>query len=102
MPSKAQRQTMKTIQVEMPDEVMSLVGSAKAVEREAKEALVLNLVRKGTISKARAAELLGLSLWQLPELLARYEIPWFAYGPHELEEDLGRLAAYELRQGKNK
>jgi len=89
---------MKTIQVEMPDEVMSLVGSAKAVEREAKEALVLNLVRKGTISKARAAELLGLSLWQLPELLARYEIPWFAYDPHELEEDLRKLASCESRQ----
>jgi len=33
--------------------------------------MVFDLVRRGKISKGRAAELLGISLWDLPELLAQ-------------------------------
>jgi predicted HTH domain antitoxin len=61
------------------------------VEKEAKEALIFDLVRKGKISKAKAAELLGLNLWDLPKVLAEYRIPWFDYGSEELKKDLETL-----------
>ena len=82
---------MTRVQIEVPDEVVELLGSEQKVQEEAKEALVLNLVRKGVISRAKAAELLGMSLWDLPQLLARYEIPWFHYRKLDVEADLELL-----------
>lgn len=79
---------MKTLSVQIPDEIMKLLGSEERVQAEAREALVLNLVRRGLISRAKAAELLGISLWDLPQLLADYEIPWFHYRREDVEADL--------------
>ena len=64
-----------TVTIEIPAELARLLGSEEEAKREAKIALVLDLVRKGKISRAKAAELLQLSLWELPSLLARYRIP---------------------------
>lgn len=53
--------------------------------------MVFDLVRRGKISKGKAAELLGISLWNLPERLAQYDIPWFEYSPDDLKHDLKTL-----------
>jgi predicted HTH domain antitoxin len=82
---------VKTVQIEVPDEVVELIGSEQKIQEEAKEALLLNLVRKGMISRSKAAELLGVSLWDLPQVLARYEIPWFHYRKQDVEADLELL-----------
>jgi predicted HTH domain antitoxin len=79
------------VQIEVPDEVLKLLGSEQKVQEEAKEALVLDLVRKGVISRSKAAELLGVSLWDLPQVLSRYEIPWFYYAKQDVEADLELL-----------
>ncbi len=78
---------MKTLSVQIPDEIMNLLGSKERVQAEAREALVLNLVRRGLISRAKAAELLDINLWDLPQLLAGYEIPWFHYRREDVEAD---------------
>ena len=82
---------MKTLKLEVPDEVVKLLGSIDAATKEAKEALVLDLVRRDKISRSKAAELLKLNLWDLPGLLARYKLPWFDYTKEELEADLKNL-----------
>lgn len=82
---------MKTITIEIPDEIINLLGSEEETVKEAKEALVLDLVRRGKVSKGKAAELVGISLWDLPDLLAKYRIPWFDYSKEELQRDLDRL-----------
>jgi predicted HTH domain antitoxin len=82
---------MKTIAIEIPDEIINLLGSEEEAVKEAKEALVLDLVRRGKVSKAKAAELVGISLWELPDLLAKYRIPWFDYSKEELQRDIDRL-----------
>lgn len=88
---------MKTLKLEVPDEVIKLLGSVDAVKKEAKEALVLDLVRRGKISKSKAAELLKLNLWDLPALLAQYKLPWFDYTEEELEADLKNLQSHSKR-----
>jgi predicted HTH domain antitoxin len=80
-----------TVTIELPAELERLLGTEEDAKREAKIALVLELVRKGRISRAKAAELLQLSLWDLPSLLAQYRIPWFDYSPEEIEKDLQSL-----------
>jgi len=90
---------MSRVQIELPDEVLTLVGSLESLQTEVKEAFIFNLVRKGKISRAKAAELLGVSLWDLPELLAHYEIPWFHYRKEDLEQDLRTLRELEEKAG---
>ena len=80
-----------TVTIELPAEVVRLLGTEEEAKQEAKIAVVLDLVRKGKISREKAAELLQLSLWDLPSLLARYRIPWFDYSQEELAKDLQSL-----------
>lgn len=88
---------MKTLKLEVPDEVVKLLGSVDAATKEAKEALVLDLVRRGKISRGKAAELLNLNLWDLPKLLAQYKLPWFDYTEEELDADLKKLQSHHKR-----
>jgi predicted HTH domain antitoxin len=90
---------MGTVILELPPELLDLLGSETAVRLEAKVALVLDLVRQGRISRAKAAELLDISLWDLPALLARYRIPWFDYSAEDMERDLQSLRTREDRAG---
>jgi len=82
---------MKIIEISVPEEIIDLLGSEDAARQEAHEAFIFDLVRRGKISKSKAAELLGLSLWDLLDLIAKYQIPWFSYSPEELEKDLETL-----------
>jgi len=88
---------MKDFTVELPGELLELLGSEEEAKRDAKIAVVLDLVRRSRLSRAKAAELLGLTLWDLPPLLAQYRIPWFDYSPDDVERDLEVMRAAEQR-----
>ena len=79
--------------IDLPSELLQVLGSEDEARQEAKTALILDLVRRGKLSRARAAEFLQISLWDFPALLAQYQIPWFDYSPETLREDLRTLAA---------
>ena len=49
----------KSIYMEIPDELLELLGSEDEAAKEAKQSLVLDLVRRGRISRSKAADLLG-------------------------------------------
>ncbi len=74
---------MTALVVELPDELVALLGSPQAAAARAREALVLDLLREGQLGQSRAAELLGLTRWDLLDLMARHQIP---SGPATAEE----------------
>ena len=84
---------MKTLTIEIPPELLEVIGTEEEATREAKVALILDLVRRGKLSRAKAAELLEIPLWDLPALLAQYRIPWFDYSAEDLQRDLLALRA---------
>jgi predicted HTH domain antitoxin len=88
---------LKSLLVELPPEVIALLGSEEDAKGDAKVAVVFDLVRRGRLSRARAAELLGLALWDLPAQLSEYRIPWFDYSPGDLARDLDTLRATHRR-----
>ena len=88
---------MKGFTIELPGELLAILGSEDEARRDAKVAVVLDLVRRGRISRAKAAELLDLTLWELPALLSQYRIPWFDYTPDDVERDLTALREAERR-----
>lgn len=88
---------MRGFTVELPGELLEILGSEAEAKRDAKVAIVLDLVRRGRISRAKAAELLDLTLWDLSALLSQYRIPWFDYAPDDVERDLAALREAEHR-----
>jgi predicted HTH domain antitoxin len=88
---------MGAVTIDLPAELLALLGSEEEAKQGAKVALILDLVRRGKLSRAKAAELLQMPLWGLPELLAQYRIPWFDYSPEELRQDLETLRQREGR-----
>lgn len=90
---------MKIIEISVPEEIIDLLGSEDAARKGAREAFVFDLVRRGKISKGKAAELLGISLWELPGLISQYQIPWFSYSTEELEQDIEILRQSKRGEG---
>ena len=79
--------------IDIPSELLEVFGTEDEARREAKTALILDLVRRGKVSRTRAAEFLQISLADFPAFLAQYQIPWFDYSAETLREDLLTLAA---------
>ena len=81
----------RKLEVELPEEILSCFESPKEAEDKAKQGVVLDLLRGGKISQGKAAELLGISRWELFDLMAKYHIPFTDLPPEELEEGLRNL-----------
>ena len=69
--------------IELPEELLALLGSPEAAAAKARAALVIELLREGAVSQGQAARLLGVSRWELLDLMARYGVP---SGPEAAEE----------------
>jgi predicted HTH domain antitoxin len=91
---------MTTLKVPVPDELLELLGSREAAREHLRRSAVLDLVKRQAISQGRAAELLGMSRWELHELLAHEDIPMADLTEAELKEGHGNLTAALGTQAK--
>jgi len=73
----------RTLEFELPEELIELLGSPETVAAKAREALVLDLLRQARISQRKAARLLNLTRWDILDLMAQHEI---SSGPATTEE----------------
>lgn len=78
----------QTLTIEIPDELLELLGSAEAARTKAREALILHLLREGEISQGRAARLLGITRWEIIDLMARYQILSGPQTPEEIQQEI--------------
>jgi predicted HTH domain antitoxin len=93
---------MLTLTLEVPDELVALFDSPEAAAACAKQALVLDLLREARISQGRAARLLGITRYDVLDLMAQYEIrsgPETAEELREEVEHIQRLLADGGRSG---
>lgn len=75
---------MTELRLDLPAEVVGLLGPTKdAAAGRARQAVVLDLLREGSISQGKAARLLGITRHDVLDLMAKYEIP---SGPRTIEE----------------
>ena len=89
---------MSTITFELPEDVITLLGSPEAAAAEAREALVLSLLRDARISQGKAAQLLGLALPELYQLAARHQISSGPETPDEVRQEFAAMSAYLQQQ----
>jgi hypothetical protein len=73
----------KTITLELPEELVGLLGSPDAIAGRVRESLVLDLLRDAQITQGEAALLLGVTRYDILDLMVRYCIP---SGPETAEE----------------
>ena len=79
---------MTTVIVELPDDLVDLLGSAESLAVQARRALVLDLLRQGRVSQGTAARLLGLTRYDILDLMAEYEIPSGPLTAEEMREEI--------------
>jgi len=88
----------KRLPVELPDALWEALGpDDRARAAQAKEALVLELVRRKEISAGYGAELLGIHLTDFVKVMLEHAIPYFTEPPQDPEQ-LNHL----LEKGKAK
>jgi predicted HTH domain antitoxin len=75
--------TSRTVTIDLPDELLSLLGDPETIGERTREALVLALLRDAEISQGKAAQLLGITRWDILQLMARHRIE---SGPETAEE----------------
>lgn len=77
--------------VSLPDEVVNGFGWQKnEVASRVKEALVMELVRRHSISQGKASELLDISRWDLLDLMGRHQVPAIELTSEELRDELSK------------
>lgn len=79
------------VSVDVPEELARImrVGEAE-LPRKIREALAIELYREELVSLGKAAEIAGLSVAEMMEVLATREVP-LNYGPTDLESDISAL-----------
>ena len=66
---------VKPLTIQVPDDLFALSGwSEGEAQVAATQSLVMELVRRNRVSTGRAAELLGVSRWDIDRLLGEYNI----------------------------
>jgi predicted HTH domain antitoxin len=75
------------LMLELPDEVVKHLPD-KELAAKAKEALVMELLREHQVSQGKAAEILGISRYDLFDLMSKYLIPVVDLTAEELESEL--------------
>jgi predicted HTH domain antitoxin len=89
----------RTLSVELPDELVALLGTPEVAAARAREALVLDLLRQARISQGKAAELLGLSRWDLLELMVQHRIESGPETAVEMAQEIDEMRRWAASQG---
>ena len=84
--------TLKSISIELPDEIVELFGEAE-LEASLKQWTLLELVRTGKLSSGKASEILGMTRWEFMELMSSHDIPIANFSAEEIERQLAELAS---------
>lgn len=89
----------RTLRVEVPDELVTLLGTPEIAAVRAREALVLDLLRQGRISQGKAAELLGISRWDLLELMVERRVESGPETAEEMTQEIEDMRRWAASQG---
>lgn len=84
----ATRTTARTITIELPDYLVASLDSLDGIENRAWKALVLDLLRDGEISQGRASRLLGVTRYDIIDLMAQHHILSGPLTAEEMQRDI--------------
>lgn len=79
---------MRTVVVELPEELLVMLGSPDEAAARLKEAVVLDLLRRERLTQGEAAHLLDMSLWDFLPFMAQHRIETGPATSEELDREL--------------
>ena len=88
-----------TLAVELPEELVALLGSPELAAARAKEALVMELLRELKIGQSKAAELLGVTRGDILDLTLKYRVPAGPLTAEEVEREIEDMRRWLGDQG---
>ena len=90
----ATRTAARTITIELPDALVDALDSLDGIEDRAWQALVLDLLRDAQISQGKAARLLGITRYDILDLMASHHIPSGPLTPEEVDREIAAALRY--------
>ena len=84
----------KTITLDLPEELVTLLGPSENLPRRVLEALVLDLLREADISQGKAAHLLGLTRYDILDLMVLHKIPSGPATAKEMRQEIENARRY--------
>ena len=79
----------KHFEVDLPEEVVAGFGWQESeVPQRLREALVMELLHRDTLSEAQAAALLSLNRWELLDMMGQYRVSAIRMKPEEMHREL--------------
>ncbi len=85
---------MASVNIELQEDPVALLHQFnQPVQQSARELIVLELYRRGVVSSGKAAELLGISRWELIHYASRLGVPYFTLSQDEWAEERARSGA---------
>jgi predicted HTH domain antitoxin len=78
----------KTITLELPEDLVAALGSLDEVASRARKALILDLLRDAHITQGQAARFLGVTRYDILDLMALHRIPSGPQTAEEMELDI--------------
>jgi predicted HTH domain antitoxin len=80
--------TVKSITLELPEELVASLGTLDEIAGRARKALVLDLLRDARITQGQAAQLLGVTRHDILDLMALHRIPSGPLTAEEMQQDI--------------
>ncbi len=77
------------VELELPDDVVVNLQDDE-IAAKAKEAFFMELLREHRISQGKTAELLGVTRYELFDLMSKYQVPVIDLTPEELRSELAK------------
>jgi hypothetical protein len=85
---------MTTIAFELPTELVKELGFADALTAKARQTLVLQLLRDAEITQGQAAILLGITRYDILDLMAEHQILSGPLTAKEMRQDIGKARRF--------
>lgn len=84
----------RSVTLELPDEMIAVLGSPEDAAAKAKETLVIELLREARIGQGFAAEVLGLTRGAMLDLMAEHQVPSGPETPEEASREIEAMRRY--------
>jgi len=89
--------TSRSLTFDLPEEIIALIGSPDDAAARARTALLMELLREGSISQGQAAGALGVTIRDLLDLMKEHDVPSGPESPEDVRQDVedARRALYQ-------
>jgi predicted HTH domain antitoxin len=87
IPAEVEEEINEIVEQEKLDKATVVRNLLEAGISEWRKQMALELLQKGKVTFAKAAETAKLSLWEFADLVKQYKVEWVRYTPEELENE---------------